>query len=50
MNALLLAAEVHHGDPPGDELQTVAYILLGVVMLVAAVATWIVTPKGESHH
>ena len=50
MNALILAAEAHHFDPPGDDLQTVAYVLLGVVMLVAAVATWIVTPKGEPHH
>lgn len=50
MNALLAAAEAHHIDPPGDDLQMVAYILLGVLMLVAAVATWIVTPKGEKHH
>ena len=50
MNALLFAAEAHHVDPPGDDFQTAAYLLLGIVMLVTAVATWIVTPKGEAHH
>jgi len=50
MNALILAADAHHMDPPGDDLATVAYIALGVTMLVAAVATWIVTPKGDPHH
>jgi hypothetical protein len=50
MNALILAAETHHVDPVGDDLQMVAYIMLGVVMLVAAVTTWIITPKGEKHH
>ena len=50
MNALLFATEARHLDPPGDDFQTAAYILLGVLMLVAAVATWIVTPKGEKHH
>lgn len=50
MNALILAAEAHHVDPPGDDLQAVAYIALGVVMLITAVTTWIVTPKGDPHH
>ena len=51
MNALILAADAHHAvDPVGDDLQMVAYIMLGVVMLVAAVTTWIITPKGDSHH
>ncbi len=51
MNALILAADAHAAvDPVGDDLQSLAYIVLGVVMLVAAVATWIVTPKGEAHH
>jgi hypothetical protein len=51
MNALILAAETHSAlEPAGDDLQMVAYIMLGVVMLVAAVATWIVTPKADKHH
>lgn len=51
MNALILAADAHAAiDPVGDDLQMVAYILLGIVMLVAAVTTWIITPKGDSHH
>lgn len=47
MNALILAAETI--DPAGDDFATLSYILLGVTMLIAAVATWIVTPKGEEH-
>lgn len=51
MNALIFATETHQAiDPVGDDLQMVAYIMLGVVMLVAAVTTWIITPKGEKHH
>jgi hypothetical protein len=50
MNALILATEAVPVDPPGDDLQTVAYVVLGVVMFVAAVTTWIVTTKGETHH
>ena len=51
MNALILAADAHHvGDPAGDDLATIAYILLGAVMLITAVTTWIITPKGDKHH
>lgn len=50
MNALILAAVEPQVDPPGDDLATVAYVLLGVTMLIAAVTTWIVTPKGDQHH
>jgi len=51
MNALLLATEAHHAmEPLGDDFQTLAYAMLGVLMLVSAVATWIVTPKDDSHH
>lgn len=51
MNALILAADSHaHVDPVGDDLQMVAYIMLGVVMLVAAVTTWVITPRGDKHH
>ncbi|MCZ7533952.1 MAG: hypothetical protein M5U23_11220 [Acidimicrobiia bacterium] len=49
MNAIILATEAHNFDPPGDDLATVAYAMLGAVMLFAAIATWIVTPKGEKH-
>lgn len=48
MNALLLASEVH-AEPLGDDWAAVAYGMLGVVMLVAAVVTWIVTPKQVGH-
>ena len=50
MNAFILATETHAAEPAGDDFMTAALILLGVVMLIAAVATWIVTPKGEDHH
>jgi hypothetical protein len=50
MNALLFAAETAAAEPAGDKFMTAALILLGVVMIVAAVATWIVTPKGDDHH
>ncbi len=51
MNALILATDAHAAlDPVGDDLQTVAYIMLGVMMLVTAVATLIISPKGEKHH
>ena len=50
MNALFLAAEAHLVDPPGDDHALLAYTLLGFVMVVTAIVTWIVTPKGEVHH
>lgn len=50
MNALIFAAETHVAEPAGDVFSTAAYILVGVVMVVAAVATWIVTPKADDHH
>jgi len=46
MNAILLVVT---STPPGDDLTSLAWALLGVTMFVAAVATWIVTPKGEKH-
>lgn len=49
MHALILATEAIHTDPPGDDLAMVAYIALGVMMLLAAVATLIATPKGDKH-
>ena len=48
MNALILATEAHV-EPPGDEFETIAYAMLGAMMLVAAVVTWIVTPKKSNH-
>ncbi len=47
---LILATEAATEVPPGDDLATVAYILLGVALVVAAIATAIVTPKADSHH
>ncbi|GMR03033.1 MAG: hypothetical protein BMS9Abin20_1392 [Acidimicrobiia bacterium] len=47
---LILATEAATEAPPGDGLATLAYILLGVTLLVAAITTAIVTPKAESHH
>lgn len=46
---LILATEAATETPPGDDLATFAYVLLGIVMLVAAIATVIVTSRAESH-
>ncbi len=49
MNLLILASEVQT-EPLGDDFMTAAYAMLGVVMLVSAIATWIVTPKQSKQH
>lgn len=49
MNLLILASEVHM-EPLGDDFAAAAYTMLGVVMLVTAVVTWIITPKQTDHH
>ena len=49
MNALIFAAEAHT-EPLGDDFAAIAYGMLGVVMVVSAVVTWIVTPKQTDHH
>ncbi len=52
MHSLILASEevvnTSATTPPGDDLMNLALIMLGTVMLIAAIATWMVTPKG--HH
>jgi hypothetical protein len=48
MHPLILASEAaEHASstPAGDDLAAIAYAMLGVVMLIAAIATWRVTPK-----
>ncbi len=50
MHSLILAAEAaDHSDMAGDDFMTIALVMLGVMMLIAAIATWRVTPKGEHH-
>jgi hypothetical protein len=49
MNALILASEAHV-EPLGDDFAAMAYGMLGVVMLVSAVVTWIITPRQSDHH
>lgn len=49
MLTLILATEAAVSNPPGDEFQTLAYAMLGLTMLVTAVATLIVTPKMQKH-
>ena len=46
--ALTEAAEV--ATDYDAELGPIAWSLVGVALLYATVATWIVTPKGEPHH
>ncbi len=36
-------------DPPGDDLLTASLILLGIALVVAAIATVMVTPRAEHH-
>jgi hypothetical protein len=48
MHSLILAAEAAEhasGAPAGDDLAAIAYTMLGIVMFIAAIATWRVTPK-----
>jgi hypothetical protein len=48
MHSLILAAETAEhvsSTPAGDDFMTIAFAMLGVVMLIAAIATWRVTPK-----
>lgn len=47
MNELILAVE--STSPPGDDLQVLAMVLAGIAMIVAGVATAIVTPRAEHH-
>ncbi len=49
MNTLILAAEASHSAPPGDDWATAAYVLMGIALLVTAIATVVVTPKAEHH-
>jgi hypothetical protein len=49
MNLLILASEVHT-EPLGDAYAAAAYTMLGVVMLVTAVVTWLVTTKQTDQH
>jgi hypothetical protein len=49
MLSLILATEAVASAPPGDAYQTVAYVLLGLTMLVTAIATLIVSPAGPKH-
>lgn len=47
MYPLIFAAETAITAPVGDDLLTLSLIILGVAMLIAAVATAIVTPGRE---
>ena len=49
MLTLILASEAVATTPPGDAYQTVAYALLGITMLVTAIATLIITPSAPKH-
>ncbi len=46
---LILATEAATEAPPGDDLATLAYALLGIAVLVAVIATVIITPRAKSH-
>lgn len=48
MDSLILAAEATEAAPPGDDFMTIALVMVGVAMLITAITTWMVTPKG--HH
>ena len=49
MVTLILATEAAIANPPGDGFATLAYALLGLVALVAAIATVVITPKMKKH-
>jgi len=44
MQSLFIAAS---SATPGDDLQTVAYVMLGIAMVVTAIATVIITPRAQ---
>ena len=48
MFSLILATEAVISEPAGDSIQTFAYALLGILLIVAAIATLVVTPGAES--
>ena len=45
MLLLILATEASTHEPAGDDFMTIALVMLGIVMLIAAIATWRVTPR-----
>ncbi len=47
---LILATEELASAPAGDDLATLSYALLGLVMIIAAIATLIITPSAEDLH
>jgi hypothetical protein len=47
MLTLILASEAAASTPPGDAYQTLSYVLLGLTMLVTAIATVIITPGAD---
>jgi hypothetical protein len=52
MYPLILASESAAAaatTPPGDEFLTASLVMLGIAMIVTAIATWRVTPKAEHH-
>ncbi len=51
MNPIFLAVEATEHvstSPAGDDFLILAYAMFGVALLITAIATWVVTPKG--HH
>jgi len=49
MLTLIVASETVASTLPGDAYQTLAYTLLGITMLVTAIATLIITPSAPKH-
>ena len=47
---LILAVEEVASEPAGDDFAMLSYALLGLVMIIAAITTLIVTPGREDHH
>ena len=48
MQTLILAAEAT-GDYVGDDFQVVAWVMVGIALVIAAIATIIVTPGPDDH-
>jgi hypothetical protein len=36
-------------DPPGDDLLVASLVLMGIALVVTAIATVIITPRAEHH-
>jgi antibiotic biosynthesis monooxygenase (ABM) superfamily enzyme len=47
MHLFILAADATPAAPPGDGFMTAALVMLAIALLITAITTWVVTPRGD---